>query len=87
MENKAEKKRETKVSIHKGRFREFSDLLKCKDIHVIGVPEDEQREKGEEGLCEQIIAENFPTGKRHRHQNPEGLPLDSTKTNYQQGIS
>ena len=27
---------------------------------MIGVPEDEEREKRVEGLCEQIIAENFP---------------------------
>ena len=29
-------------------------------IPVIGVPEDEEKEKGAEGLFEQIIAENFP---------------------------
>ena len=35
---------------------------------IIGVPEDEEREKGAEGLCEQIIAENL-SGEGHRHQN------------------
>ena len=30
------------------------------NIRIIGVPEEEEREIGVEGLCEQIIAENFP---------------------------
>ena len=30
------------------------------NIRITGVPEDEEREKGVEGLCEQIIVENFP---------------------------
>ena len=35
-------------------------LINPHNIYVIGVPEDEEGEKGTEGLCEQIIAENFP---------------------------
>ena len=45
---------------HKGRPRELSDLLKQNNIHIIGVPENEEREKGAEDLFEQITAENFP---------------------------
>ena len=30
------------------------------NIHIIGIPEKEEREKGAEGVLEQIIAENFP---------------------------
>ena len=61
MENKeAEKKRKTKFRDHEGRLRELSDLLKHNNIHIIGVPEDEDRENRAEDLCEQIIAENFP---------------------------
>ena len=30
------------------------------NIHIIGIPEIEEREKGAEGVLEQIIAENFP---------------------------
>ena len=55
---KHNKKRETKAIEHDTRFRELSDLLKRDNIWIIGVTEDE-REKGAEGLCEQIIAENF----------------------------
>ena len=46
--------------MHDIRIREISDSLKRNKIRIIGVPEDEEREKGVEGLCEQIIAENFP---------------------------
>ena len=31
------------------------------NIQIIGVPENEEREKETEGLCEQIIVENFPS--------------------------
>ena len=58
--NESEKKSEVKVKEHNTRLRELSDLLKRNNIRIIGVPEDEEREKGAEGLCEQIIAENFP---------------------------
>lgn len=49
-----------RVLDHKGRLRKLSDFLKCNSIHIIDVPEGEEREKGAEGLFEQIIAENFP---------------------------
>ena len=57
---KQEKKRETKAKEHDLRIRDASDSLKRNNIRIIGVPEDEEREKWVEGLCEQIIAENFP---------------------------
>ena len=57
--NEAEKKREIKAKEHDLRIREISDLLK-RNIRIIGVPEEEEREIGVEGLCEPIIAENFP---------------------------
>ena len=42
------------------RIREISDSLKRNNIRIIGVPEEEEREIGLEGLCELIRAENFP---------------------------
>ena len=59
-DNKAEKKRETKAKEHDLRIREISNSLKRNYIRIIGVPEGEEREKGVEGFCEQIIVENFP---------------------------
>ena len=34
--------------------------LKGKNQHIIGVPEDVERERGPESIFEQIIAEYFP---------------------------
>ena len=58
--NEEEKKRETKAKEHDLRIREISDSLKRNNIRITGSPENEERDKGVEGLCEQIIAENFP---------------------------
>ena len=58
--NEEEKKREIKSKEHDLRIREISDSLKRNNIRIIGVPEEEDREIGVEGLCEQIIMENFP---------------------------
>ena len=55
-----QKNRKTKAKEVEIRIRELSDLLKKNNIWILGVPEDEEREKGVEVLCEQIIEENFP---------------------------
>ena len=56
----AEKKREKKIQEYEGRIRELSDAMKWNNIHIIGIPQEEEREKGVGGVLEQIIAENFP---------------------------
>ena len=58
--NEADEKRQIKAKEHDLRIREISDSLKRNNVRIIGVPEDEEREKEVEGLWEQIIAENFP---------------------------
>ena len=47
--NEAEEKRETKAKQHGRRIRELSNSLKRNNIRIIGVPEDEEREKEVEG--------------------------------------
>ena len=77
--NEAEEKRETKAKEHNLRHRETGDSLKRNNIRIIGVPEEEEREIGVEGLCEQIIVENFPNlGKDTdiKIQDHRGPPLD-----------
>ena len=49
---KQKKKRKTKAKEHDLRIREMSDSLKRNNIRIIGVPEDDEREKGVEALCE-----------------------------------
>ena len=34
--------------------------MKCPNIQIIGVPEEEDKKKGHEKILEDIIAENFP---------------------------
>ena len=41
-------------------LRDLWDNIKCNNIHIIGVSEGEEREKGAENIFEEIIAENFP---------------------------
>ena len=45
-----------KITQNENRFREFNDSIRCKSIHIIGVPEEE---KVAENLLEEIIAEYF----------------------------
>ena len=58
--NEVEQKKERRIMEHKNRHRKLSDSTKCNNIHIIGVPEKEEREKGAKNLFEKIIAENFP---------------------------
>ena len=72
-----QKKRETKAKEDDLRIREISDSLKRNNIRIIGVPEDEEREKGVEGLYEKIIAENILNlGERRTSKSRKlrGLP-------------
>ena len=41
-------------------LRDFWDNIKCTSIHIIGVPEGEEREKGPEKIFEEITTGNFP---------------------------
>ena len=41
-------------------LRDLWDNIKCTNIHIIEVPEGEEREKVPEKICEEIIVENFP---------------------------
>ena len=45
--NEADKKRETKTNDYDTRVRELSDLLKRKNIWIIGVPEEKREKKGQ----------------------------------------
>ena len=40
--------------------RDLLDDIKCTNIRIIGVPEEEEKKKGIEKIFEEIIVENFP---------------------------
>ena len=56
----AEQKREKRLKTNEESLRELWDNVKCTNIHIIGVPEGHEREKGTEKIFQEIIAENFP---------------------------
>ena len=41
-------------------LRNLWDNIKCTNIRIIGVPEEEEKKKGNEKIFEEIIVENFP---------------------------
>ena len=55
-----EKKREKRLKTNEESLRELWDNVKRTNIHIIGVPEGEEREKETEKIFQEIIAENFP---------------------------
>ena len=44
----AEQKREKRLKTNEESLRELWDNVKCTNIHIIGVPEGEERQKGTE---------------------------------------
>ena len=41
-------------------LRNLWDHIKCTNIQIIGIPEEEEKKKGYEKIFEEIIVENFP---------------------------
>ena len=55
-----EQNEETRIQKNEERLRNIWDNLKCSNIQIIGVPEEEEEEQVMENLFEQIMKENFP---------------------------
>ena len=56
----AEKTKEKRMKRNEDSLRDLWDNIKCNNIHIIRVPEGEERQKGSEKIFEEIIVENFP---------------------------
>lgn len=73
---------------HNNRLRELRELIKHKNIHIIGVPE-EERGKWAKGLYGEIIAENFLHLEKNRDiqiQETQRTPSKSTIAGQHQHI-
>ena len=58
--NETERKKEKRIKRNEINLRDLWDNVKCPNIWIIGVPEEEDRKKGHEKILEEIIVENFP---------------------------
>ena len=81
MENNDTEPKKEQIMEHKNRLRELRDSIKHNNIHIIGVPEDEERENGQKvylrklWLKTSLIWERKMTSKFRRNR---GLPSKST---------
>ena len=53
-------KKKKKIKRNEDNLRDLWDNVKCPNIWIIGVPEEEDKKKGHEKILEEIIVENFP---------------------------
>ena len=54
------KKRGKRIKRNEYNLRDLWDNVKCPNIQIIGVPEEEDKRKGHEKILEEIIVEKFP---------------------------
>ena len=51
---------EKRMKRNEDRLRDLWDNIKCTNIRIVGVPEEEEKKQGTEKIFEEIIVENFP---------------------------
>ena len=56
----AEQKKVKRMKRIEDSRRDLWDNIKCTNIRIVGVPEEEEKKKGTEKIFEEIIVENFP---------------------------
>ena len=54
---------ENQMKNHESNIRDLWDNIKWINLHIIGIPEGEEKEKWIENIFEEIMAENFPNLK------------------------
>ena len=59
---KQREKNEKRIKRNEDNLGDLWDNVKCPNIQIIGVPE-EDKKKDHEKILEEIIVENFPMGK------------------------
>src|SRR5574337_1767311 len=70
--NEAQRKKEKRIKRNEDNLRDLWDNVKCPNIRIIGVPEEDDKKKGHEKIFEEIIVENIPKmGKEIATQDHE----------------
>ena len=54
---------ENQMKKHESNIRDLWDNIKRANLHIIGIPEGEEKETGIENIFEEIMAKNFPNLK------------------------
>ena len=60
-------------------LRDLWDNVKCTNIQIIEVPEEEEKKKGFEKIFEEIIVENFPNMEKET-SNTISLKINNKNT-------
>jgi len=58
--NESERKKEKRIKRNEDNLRDLQENIKCSNIQIIGVLEEEEKRKDHEKIREEIIVENFP---------------------------
>ena len=58
--NEAKREKEKRIKRNEDNLRDLWDNVKCPNIQIIGVPEEEDKKKGHEKILEEGEVENLP---------------------------
>ena len=75
-QNKVKRMKRTEDS-----FRQLWDNIKCTNIQIIGVPEEEEKNKGYEKVFEEITVENIPNMEKEVINHIQGAQRVPYKIN------
>ena len=74
------KKKKKGIKRNEGNLRDLWGNIKCPNIQIIGVPEEEDKKKDHDKILEEIIVENFPKmGKEIVMQVQENQTVPNTR--------
>ena len=58
--NESDRKKEKQIKRNEDNLRDLQGNVKCSNIQIIGVPEEEDKKKDHEKILKEVILENFP---------------------------